>query len=138
MPGRPQPIVIPDSTRFTIMLFPPYGLAWLWLNKDLDKERKVFGSIGMALYTGLWLLLVGFVLYFFTPLGVGEDLWKVEDSYNRGDMLENLRRKQKIKDLERELQELKKQEGKQPNAMIHADGVLILARGSEAWPSVRA
>lgn len=132
MPARPQPFVIPDSTRFTIMLFPPYGLAWLWLNKDLDAEKKKFGSIGMSLYLMVWLVLVGFVLYFFTPLGVGDEMWKVEDSYNRGDMLRNMQRKQKIKELELELQKLKKDEAK-PNAMLESEELFLAAPGIDAW-----
>ena len=132
MPARPQPFVIPDSTRFTIMLFPPYGLAWLWLNKDLDAEKKKFGSIGMSLYLMVWLVLVGFVLYFFTPLGVGEEMWKVDDSYNRGDMLRNMQRKQKIKELEMELQKLKKDEAK-PNAMLDSEELFLADPGVEAW-----
>jgi hypothetical protein len=125
-----QPFTMPESTRLTIMLFPPYGLAWLWLNKDLDKEKKVFGSVGMSLYLGVWLVLVGFVLYFFTPLGAGEDLWKTEDTYNRGDMLENIQRKQKIKELEKQLQDLKKQGVSVPQS---ADGFYVASHGAGAW-----
>lgn len=94
---------MPDSTRFTIMLFPPYGLAWLWLHKGIDQQRKVAGSIGMSLYLGLWICLVGFVLYFFTPLGVGDQIWSAgAGDYDRNQMMETLKRKQQLRELEKQ------------------------------------
>lgn len=129
-----QPINIPDSTRLTIMLFPPYGFAWLWLHKELDTERKKFGTIGIGLYCALWAVLVGFVLYFFTPLGVGDEVWGGgADTYNRREMMENLKRKQRIKELEKQIQDLKKQGAEVPNAPSSADDICVARPGVEAW-----
>jgi hypothetical protein len=61
-PTAAQPFMMPDSTRLTIMMFPPYGFAWLWFHKQLDREKKIFGTIGMAIYLLLWFVLVALIL----------------------------------------------------------------------------
>lgn len=60
---RRQTLEIPDSTRLTFFLFPPYGLAWLWTNKKIDREMKLFGSIGMSIYMLLWFIPVALWAY---------------------------------------------------------------------------
>lgn len=139
MASSSQLLVVPDSTRFVIMMFPPYGLAWLWLNKNLDKEKKIFGSVGMGLYLLVWLVLVGFVLYFFTPVGVGDEIWGgTTEKYDNREMIKNLERKQKIKEMERQLQELKKAAGEAPKAQLNLNkgGFHVASHGVEAWSPV--
>lgn len=60
---RRQRVELPNSARLTTMLFPPYGLAWLWTRKDLDRETKIYGSIGLCFYLVMWLVLVFLILY---------------------------------------------------------------------------
>lgn len=72
--AKKKRLKVPDNVRITTWLFPPYGLAWLWTNeatKGVDPEIKTAAAIGAAIYLLIWLILVGFLLFFFTPLGAG-------------------------------------------------------------------
>ena len=60
---RKKGLDIPEHTRITFLLFPPYGLAWLVTNKDIDPEMKKFGAIGMLVYLILWTIPLALLAY---------------------------------------------------------------------------
>ena len=60
---RNKGLDIPEHTRITFLLFPPYGLAWLLTNKDIDGEMKKFGAIGMSIYLILWTIPLALLAY---------------------------------------------------------------------------
>ena len=60
---RGKQLEIPEHTRLTFLFFPPYGIAWLLTHKELDKEARTFGAIGMTIYLFLWAIPFGLLAY---------------------------------------------------------------------------
>lgn len=60
---RGKGLEIPEHTRITFLLFPPYGIAWLLTNKSIDAEMKKFGAIGMSVYLFLWSVPLALLAY---------------------------------------------------------------------------
>lgn len=50
------------SIRFATLLFPPAGLWLLWRSGALGMGRKIFGTLGVALYGVVYMVLVVFLL----------------------------------------------------------------------------
>ncbi len=60
---RNRQLDIPDHTRFTFLLFPPYGIAWLLTNKQLDGEMRKFGMITMTVILVVWAVPISLLAY---------------------------------------------------------------------------
>ena len=60
---RGKQLEIPEHTRITFLLFPPYGIAWLLTNKSIDKDLRKFGAIGMAIYLIIWAIPLALMAY---------------------------------------------------------------------------
>ncbi len=60
---RGKQLEIPEHTRITFLLSPPYGIAWLLTNKSIDKDLRKFGAIGMAIYLIIWAIPLALMAY---------------------------------------------------------------------------
>lgn len=60
---RGKGLEIPEHTRITFLLFPPYAIAWLLTNKEIDAESRKFGAIGMSIYLILWAIPLALLAY---------------------------------------------------------------------------
>ncbi|MBA4147104.1 MAG: PQQ-like beta-propeller repeat protein [Verrucomicrobia bacterium] len=58
------------KVRFASYLFPPLGLLYLWNSPELRLRKKIFGTLGVLLYSIIYLAAVIFLLTLFTPLGI--------------------------------------------------------------------
>lgn len=58
------------KVRLASYLFPPLGLYYLWRNRELKVGKKIFGSLGVLLYSVLYLAGIIYLLTLFTPLGL--------------------------------------------------------------------
>src|SRR5580658_5926850 len=54
--------------RIASLLFPPLGLVWLWRSGDVGLGRKIFGTLGLGLYSLLYAGGVMYLLVRFTGL----------------------------------------------------------------------
>ncbi len=60
---RGKQLEIPEHTRITFLLFPPYGIAWLLTIKQIDKDLRKFGAIGMTVYMIIWAIPLALMAY---------------------------------------------------------------------------
>jgi len=60
---RGKQLEIPEHTRITFLLFPPYGIAWLLTNKEIDEDLRKFGAIGMTVYLIIWAIPLALMAY---------------------------------------------------------------------------
>src|SRR5438477_2243750 len=60
----------PGAVRFGTLLFPPAGLVLLWRSSEFSIARKIFGTIGIVLFSLIWSALVVLLLMQFCGLQV--------------------------------------------------------------------
>ena len=46
------------TVRVGTLLFPPAGLVLLWRSSEFSPGRKIFGTIGIALFSLIWSAVV--------------------------------------------------------------------------------
>src|SRR5436190_1799573 len=58
------------AVRFGTLLFPPGGLVLLWRSSEFSVGRKIFGTMGVALFSLIWSALVVLLMMCFCGLQV--------------------------------------------------------------------
>jgi outer membrane protein assembly factor BamB len=67
----PLPVPSPlNRIRFITLLLPPLGLVMLWRSREVKPRRKIFGTLGVLLYSLVYAALVIFLLIKFTGLEI--------------------------------------------------------------------